>query len=84
MKEIKLADIAPEAGAEAFGPYQAYLALGRYPFKRTVYIINAQARSGLGLGLASYLAGSDGQRIVLKDGLLPAQIPPRVMRPSRE
>jgi len=49
-----------------------------------VYIINAQARSGLGLGLASYLAGSDGQRIVLKDGLLPAQIPPRVMRPSRK
>ncbi len=84
LTEIKIADIAPEAGAEGYGPYQAYLALGKYPFKRTVYIINAQARSGLGLGLASYLAGSDGQRIVLKDGLLPAQIPPRLMRSSRK
>jgi phosphate transport system substrate-binding protein len=84
LTEIKIADIAKEPGAEAYGPYQAYLALGYYPFKRTVYIINAQARSGLGLGLASYLAGSDGQRIVLKDGLLPAQIPPRVIKPSRK
>lgn len=82
--EIKMADIAKVAGEEAWGPYQAYLATGYYPFRRTVYIINAQARPGLGLGFASFLAGSDGQRIVLKDGLLPAAIPPRVVKPSRE
>ena len=82
--EIKIADIAAETGKEAYGPYQAYLQLNYYPFKRTVYIINAQARSGLGLGIASYLAGSDGQRIVLKDGLLPAQMPPRLIKPSRK
>ncbi|HND86698.1 MAG TPA: substrate-binding domain-containing protein [Saprospiraceae bacterium] len=84
LSEIKIADVAKEARMEGYGPYQAYLALGNYPFKRTVYIINAQARAGLGLGLASYLAGSDGQRIVLKDGLLPAQIPPRLMKSSRK
>ncbi len=82
--EIKMADIAKEAGQEAWGPYQAYLATGHYPFKRTVYIINAQGRAGLGLGFASFLAGSDGQRIVLKDGLLPAQIPPRLVNAKRE
>lgn len=79
-KEIKIADIAKKAGEEGFGPYQAYLATDRYPFKRTVYIINAQARNGLGLGFAAFLAGDNGQRIVLKDGLLPAQAPTRVIQ----
>lgn len=82
-REIKLADIAKTAGAVGYGPYQAYLATGQYPFKRTVYIINAQARKGLGLGFASFLAGDNGQRIVLKDGLLPAQAPTRVMQFKR-
>lgn len=84
LREVRLADIAKEAGAEGFGPYQAYLATGDYPFKRSVYIINAQARAGLGLGFASYLAGPDGQRIVLKDGLLPAQAPTRLIQVSKE
>jgi phosphate transport system substrate-binding protein len=82
-KEIKIADIAKAPGAEGYGPYAAYLEKGWYPFKRTVYIINAQARKGLGLGFASFLAGDSGQRIVLKDGLLPAQMPPRLINATR-
>lgn len=82
-REIKLADIALRPGAVGYGPYQAYLATGKYPFKRTVYIINAQARKGLGLGFASFLASDPGQRIVLKDGLLPAQAPTRVIQIQR-
>jgi phosphate transport system substrate-binding protein len=69
MREIRIADIAKAPGKTAYGPYQAYLAKGWYPYKRTVHVINAQARKGLGLGFASYLAG-DGQRIILKDCLL--------------
>jgi phosphate transport system substrate-binding protein len=80
LKEIALVDIAKTEGAEGFGPYQAYLATGQYPYKRTVYVINAQARNGLGLGFASFLAGDTGQRIVLKDGMLPAQAPIRLMK----
>ncbi len=83
-KEIKIADIAKKVGAEGYGPYQAYLATGDYPYKRTIYIINAQARKGLGLGFASFLAGDQGQRIVLKDGLLPAQAPTRLIKASRD
>ncbi len=82
LKKIKLADIASAAGEEGYGPYQAYLAKNWYPYKRTVYIINAQARSGLGLGFASYLA-ADGQRIVLKDGLLPANAVTRLIQVTR-
>ena len=83
-REIRIVDVAKGIGKEGFGPYQAYLATGDYPFKRTVYAINAQARQGLGLGFSSYLAGSDGQRIVMKDGLLPAQIPPRLVKASKQ
>ncbi|MEO0008482.1 MAG: hypothetical protein RJA20_2678 [Bacteroidota bacterium] len=83
-REIRIADIAPETGKEGYGPYQAYLATGQYPFKRCMYIINAQARrNGLGAGFASYLAG-DAQRIMLKDGLLPARAVTRLVKTSRE
>lgn len=82
LSEIKLADVASAAGEEGYGPYQAYLAKNWYPYKRTVYVINAQARAGLGLGFASYLAG-DGQRIVLKDGLLPANAVTRLIQVTR-
>jgi phosphate transport system substrate-binding protein len=82
LKEIKLADIAAATGETGYGPYQAYLAKNWYPYKRTVYIVNAQARNGLGLGFASYLA-ADGQRIVLKDGLLPANAVTRLIQVTR-
>lgn len=80
--EIRIADVAKESGREGYGPYQAYLATGDYPYKRTIYIINAQARrNGLGAGFASYLA-KDGQRIMLKDGLLPANAVTRLIKSS--
>ena len=82
LKEVRIADIAKETGKTGYGPYQAFLATGDYPFKRTVYIINAQARrNGLGAGFASYLA-KDGQRIILKDGLLPANAVTRLIQVS--
>jgi phosphate transport system substrate-binding protein len=84
MKEVRIADVAKEVGKEGYGPYQAYLATGDYPFKRTIYIINAQGRrNGLGAGFASYLA-RDGQRIMLKEGLLPANAVTRLVKTSRE
>lgn len=82
LKKIQLADIAEAAGDEGFGPFQAYLATGQYPFKRTVYVANAQYRAGLGLGFAAFLASDPGQRIVLKAGMLPATAPIRVIKPK--
>lgn len=83
LQEIRLVRIAKQAGERGFGPWQAYLATGDYPYKRTVHVINAQARKGLGLGFASFLAGNIGQTIVLKDGLLPATAVTRVIQVER-
>lgn len=84
LKAVRLADVAKGPGQEGFGPYQAYLATRDYPYKRTVYVIDAQARVGLGQGFASFLASDQGQRIVLKDGLLPAQAPTRLVKTSKQ
>lgn len=58
-------------------PTQETIAEGVYPLARVLYIINCQAYSGLGMGLASYIAGEKGQRIILKSGLSPVKIPER-------
>ncbi len=55
-----------------FGPFQAYLYTGDYPLKREVYMINREARNGLGTGFVSFMASEQGQRIVRLAGLLPS------------
>ena len=83
-REIKIAGIAKAAGAVGYGPDQYYLATKKYPFRRGVYVINAQARKGLGLGIASFLASDPGQRMMHKEGLLPATAIIRVMEFKRK
>lgn len=64
-------------GKGFYGPSQNNLAEGTYPLVRDLYVVNCQGYSGLGMGFASFVAGDIGQRIVLKSGLLPVQIPTR-------
>lgn len=58
-------------------PNQTNIADKSYPYTRNIYIINAQGRDGLGIGFASYIAGAEGQRVILKSGLVPAIMPYR-------
>jgi phosphate transport system substrate-binding protein len=60
-----------------FTPSQSNFAEGTYPLLRELYVVNCQGYSGLGMGFSSFVAGDIGQRIVLKSGLLPWQIPSR-------
>ena len=78
-------------------PYPRYLApytpeqlkannnLQRYPLQRNIYIINREARTGLGSGFASFVAGQKGQLIFYKSGLLPAKMQARIITtPKRD
>ncbi len=56
----------------SFKPYQAYLALGKYPLTRNVYIILNDPRGALASGLTSFMVSDKGQRIILKTGIVPA------------
>ncbi len=80
VKVVSLVPANPEtAEARTMKPYQAYIALQQYPLWRTVQITLREPRVGLGTGFASFVASDQGQRIVLKSGLVPATAPIRII-----
>ena len=80
LKKVRVVSVANEAEGKFYKPYQAYLKLGKYPFARNVYVISREARTGLGTGFASFIAGEKGQRIILKSGLVPSIAPVRLIK----
>ena len=81
VSKVKIVAVRDEAskqyGTKYFKPSQTSLALKQYPLSRDLYIINCTGRQGLGTGLESFMISERGQRIILKSGLLPDNIPPR-------
>jgi phosphate transport system substrate-binding protein len=77
IDNINILSVKGLKGNGYFAPSQNNFAEGTYPLMRDLYIVNCQGISGLGMGFASFAAGDIGQRIVLKSGLLPFQIPTR-------
>ena len=69
-----------KAQIEFYKPYQAYIALKKYPLLRNVMIISREGRNGLGTGFASFVAGDKGQRMIRLMGLLPATMPIRIIQ----
>jgi phosphate transport system substrate-binding protein len=58
-------------------PTQSNIATGSYPLVRKLYVLNYSNKNGLGMGFATYIGAFEGQRIILKSGLLPVEIPSR-------
>ncbi len=77
IKNISVLSVKGINGNAFFTPSQNNLAEMKYPLVRNLYFINCQGYSGLGMGFASFIAGDIGQRIVLKSGLLPIEMPGR-------
>ena len=84
MKRIRVVSISlPDTGKSTLEynkPYQAYIALKKYPLLRDVMIISREGRNGLGTGFASFVAGDKGQRLIRLMGLLPATMPVRIIQ----
>jgi phosphate transport system substrate-binding protein len=78
LKKIKVAGIQTEAGC--YKPYQAYVATGEYALTRDVFMINRQTRAGLGTGFVSFVAGEKGQRMIKLQGMIPSNMPVRIIR----
>ena len=64
-------------GSGYIKPSQQTLALKKYPLTRNLYIINCTGKMGLGTGFAYFMLGETGQRIILRSGILPNEIPGR-------
>ncbi|MBI5217444.1 MAG: substrate-binding domain-containing protein [Bacteroidia bacterium] len=65
-------------------PYLGYIAEKSYPFVRDVYIISRELFTGLGSGFVAWVASDVGQRIVLRSGMVPATMPIRLVKVSKE
>lgn len=82
VKVVQLSAQEDSTGNEYYSPLQAYIALKKYPLTRDVLIISREGRNGLGTGFASFFAGDQGQRLVRLTGMLPANMPIRIIKIS--
>ena len=65
--------------SNSYKPFAAFLALNEYPLRRDVFVILSDLRGTLPAGFVNFIVGDQGQRIILKAGLLPATRPMRLI-----
>lgn len=63
-----------------YRPEQGFIYDKSYPFVREVYLISRETFAGLGSGFINWSCAEQGQRIVLKSGLVPATMPIRLVQ----
>jgi phosphate transport system substrate-binding protein len=63
-----------------YRPHQGFIYDKSYPFVREIYVISRETFSGLGSGFINWACGEQGQRVVLKSGLVPATMPIRLVQ----
>ena len=66
-----------------YRPHQGFIYDKSYPFVREIYLISRETFAGLGSGFINWACAEQGQRIVLKSGLVPATMPIRLVQVSR-
>jgi phosphate transport system substrate-binding protein len=66
-----------------YRPLQGSIYNREYPFVREIYLISRESFAGLGPGFINWACGEQGQRIVLKSGLVPATMPIRLVQIKR-
>lgn len=79
LNEIKVIEVSETDSSETFKPYQAYIAQKKYPLYREVFLLSREAYTGLATGFTAFVASERGQRIILKQGLVPATMPVRLV-----
>lgn len=84
VAEIMPADTTKNVEFDYYKPYQAYIALKYYPFRRYIYAIKKEPYNGLGHGLISFILSQPGQNIIKKEGLLPTRAALRIVQVTNE
>ena len=82
IDKVKVMSVSKSDNADAdnsYLPYAAYMVLHEYPLCRDIYIITSDVFGGLQSGIIDFIAGNQGQRIILKFGLVPATRPMRLV-----
>jgi phosphate transport system substrate-binding protein len=79
LKGISVVGLSKKEKGECFKPYQAYIYTKEYPLTRELWSINKSSRQSLYSGLILFLTGEQGQLIIGKSNLVPANSPIRVL-----
>jgi phosphate transport system substrate-binding protein len=82
VKPLKIASVDPKSGevGDYVSLHQAYIADKTYPLITEAYIISRDFSMNVSVGFTSFLVSYDGQRIVLKSGLVPVTQPVRIIQ----
>jgi len=83
LNRIKVVEVIPRKityESLTYKPIQANVAIRQYPFCREIFVIGRQASLTLGNDFINYIIGDQGQRIILKAGLVPAKAPIRILQ----
>jgi phosphate transport system substrate-binding protein len=67
-----------------YRPQPGFIYYKTYPFVREIYLISRESFKGLGSGFIQWATAEQGQRIVLKAGLVPATMPIRIVQIKTE
>jgi phosphate transport system substrate-binding protein len=67
-----------------YTPAQAYVFLGDYPIVANVYMYSREIDRNISLGFISFVSSGAGQKVIQKSGLVPAQVPVRIVQLTQD
>lgn len=77
--KIKLLGVAAKGNKNAYYPDQSNIQTDDYPFTRRMYMIRRGSDFSLAAGFITFVAGPNGQIMMLKSGLAPWRQPERLI-----
>jgi len=84
IRVMSVSKTHPATHNSSYQPLPAYLALEEYPLRRDIYMILTDLRGTLLAGFYGFIASDQGQRIILKAGLVPGTRPVRLITLKEE
>jgi phosphate transport system substrate-binding protein len=79
LSKVNLMPLVSKGNNTAYYPDQSNIETGDYPLTRRMYLIRRGQDFSLAAGFITYVAGPDGQVIMLKTGLAPWRQPERMI-----
>ncbi len=86
VKKINIVGVSPRFNYDGtyYRPSPGAIYTKEYPFVREIFFISRETFHGLGSGFIQWATAEQGQRIVLKSGLVPATMPIRLVQIKTE
>lgn len=76
---IRILEIIPDDGSMPVEPHPAYLYRGDYPFRRIVYLYSWNDHYDPAAGLAAFICGNEGQKLLPELNMAPLVNPVRLV-----